>query len=153
LGEQAEIAPARDRCDRAMGLVCGCSLNAVVGPLIFGRPLRIGGLRPPCLDFAFRARLGICLARLHIRAAGGRRRGWAISPVERQFVGGTAGARRMGGRAVGTADGAERCALRIATAGIAVADNARVFLEEGLSQRVAPLLSALGVELTSAAEG
>jgi len=51
------------------------------------------------------------------------------------------------------ADGAGRCGLGFAMASIAVADNARVFLEEGVSQRVAPLLSALGVELTSAAEG
>lgn len=37
-------------------------------------------------------------------------------------------------------------------AGIAVTDNARVYLEEGFSQRVAPLLSALGVELMGSAE-
>ncbi len=37
-------------------------------------------------------------------------------------------------------------------AGIAVTENTRVYLEEGFSERVAPLLSGLGVELTDSAE-
>lgn len=36
--------------------------------------------------------------------------------------------------------------------GVAVTDNARVYLEQGFSHRVAPLLCALGVEVTGAAE-